>query len=42
MGYMFQLTSSHLQALKMLIQTYKRLLHCGIPNAYRVKIMHYT
>jgi len=33
MGYMFRLTSSHLQALKIQIQTYKRLLRCGIPNA---------
>ena len=37
MGYMFRLTSSHLQALKVVIQTYKRLLHCGFPNAYGIK-----
>jgi len=35
---MFRLISSHLQALKMKIQTYKRLLNCGIPNAYRQKM----
>jgi len=42
MGYMFRLTSSHLQALKMKIQTDKCLLCCGTPYAYRVKSMHYT
>ena len=30
MGYIFQLTSSHLQALKIQIRTYKPLLYCGI------------
>ena len=30
---MFRLLSSHPQALKMYIQTYKSLLHCRSPNA---------
>ena len=38
----FDSYSSHLQALKIKIQTYKCLLHCGIPDAYRIKGKHYT
>ena len=32
---MFRLLLSHIQTLKMCIQTYKRLLHCGITIAHR-------